>query len=869
MDPTRRRGMGAVFAEATDPDRMRAVVERHLRLEGAAPVEVTACQVAFARHGESRSLFQYQVTLRDPAGGDDRREEISGVAYGGERTRKAWSRIEGEVSGPAADGSPLARAAYVPDLDLLLQVFPFDHHLPALAPLVAGPWPPLVAPLLARFGEGDWRLEGWDTKVVRYRVDLRACVRLAVRATEAATGRTAERRFYVKTHADQDVTRRLWEGQQRFVAALAATDEPLVIPPVAAYLPDEGVVAQDEASGVFLVDLLADPREAVEAARRTGRAVAALHRLAVAAPPAKHELDRMGPDRARRSAARLRAARPDLGEDVDAVEAGILAGLDAIGDLPAIPIHGDLKPVHVLLDGERVVLLDFDKSAAGEPMLDVTSLARSLRRRGQGQSDDVAGAFVGAYLAHAPAAWERRLAPHYAAALLTEAAAIGKSVRSLGKGDASNRRAKQANQADLLVEEARAVLAGRVFWRPNGANGHGEAPPEPEDSALGVAGAERPVPAEGMRMDEAAEVQAEDERGARGSGERGAGGRGERRERGAGGREGRRERGTEGRGERGAGRRGERRENAAAGPDRVRTDAILAHLAEDPDLGALRAAFPGLTEDDLRAAFTQARDLALQTKTVRFKKGATQTVVARTHGLPEPDPAIHKGNIFRLLVGLLKPGRMLDLGAGKGNFSLSAAELGWDVTAVDARTVRWPDLEAEADPQQAALIRGIRWVQADVREFPIEPGAYDLICVLGLLHHLEVPDQVALLKRCSAVPTLLDTRIAKANIDREGAYEGMLIREHGETREERDEVPQASWGNPVSFQHTEDSLLRLVRDCGYIKMMQMRPPHRQDYTFYLCLPAPSGEQRPGRRAERQARREQRRSEGGGGADRRS
>lgn len=290
-------------------------------------------------------------------------------------------------------------------------------------------------------------------------------------------------------------------------------------------------------------------------------------------------------------------------------------------------------------------------------------------------------------------------------------------------------------------------------------------------------------------------------------------------------------------------------------------ETVFAYLAKSPDLGGLLAEYPGLTTDDLKACFAQARALLQQATTVRFKKGATRTVFARTHGLPEPDPSIHKGNIFRALVALLKPGRMLDLGAGKGNFSLSAAELGWQVTAVDARTVRWPDPAAEPDPHLSALIRSIRWVQADVREFPIGQGEYDLICVLGLLHHLEVPDQVALLRRCSGAPTLLDTRIAKAILDREGPYEGMLVREHGETRDERDEVPTASWGNPVSFQHTEESLLRLVRDCGYSKMMQMRPPHRRDYTFYLCLPAPGGKGARGNRSAAKAERKRARRAG--------
>jgi SAM-dependent methyltransferase len=300
---------------------------------------------------------------------------------------------------------------------------------------------------------------------------------------------------------------------------------------------------------------------------------------------------------------------------------------------------------------------------------------------------------------------------------------------------------------------------------------------------------------------------------------------------------------------------GTKKRSGSGAPGRagVHAEAIFGYLAENPDVAGLLQEYPQLTAGDLRAYFTEARSLVQETTTVSFRKGASRTVFARTHGLPEPDSSIHKGNIFRALVALLKPGRMLDLGAGKGNFSLSAARLGWKVTAVDARTVRWPDAETESDSTDADLIRTIRWVQADVREFPIEEGEYDLICVLGLLHHLEVADQVALLKRCSTMPTLLDTRIAKALVDIEGPYEGMLIRERGETREERDAVPQASWGNPVSFQHTEESLLRLVLDCGYMKMMQMRPPHRPDYTFYLCLPVTSKGW-----VERRARREQRR-----------
>ncbi len=221
---------------------------------------------------------------------------------------------------------------------------------------------------------------------------------------------------------------------------------------------------------------------------------------------------------------------------------------------------------------------------------------------------------------------------------------------------------------------------------------------------------------------------------------------------------------------------------------------------------------------------------------VRRSKGVNQQAVVKTHGLPEPDGTLNKGRIFESILAPLAPGKLLDLGAGKGNFSMSAASLGWDVTAVDVRTVRWPEVDPASDPKTAALLESITFVQSDIREFAIGRNEYDLICILGLLHHLEVPDQVALVRKCTGTPLLIDTRIASAEIDSVGGYQGMFIKEHGETREERDQVATASWGNETSFRHTEESLTRLLRDCGYPIVFQARPPHRREYTFYFALP---------------------------------
>lgn len=211
-------------------------------------------------------------------------------------------------------------------------------------------------------------------------------------------------------------------------------------------------------------------------------------------------------------------------------------------------------------------------------------------------------------------------------------------------------------------------------------------------------------------------------------------------------------------------------------------------------------------------------------------------VLKRTHAIPAPDLSVKRNQIFNSLVAPLKPGKMLDLGTGPGVFSLMAADLGWKVTAVDARTVRMPDADSEKDPKRAELIRSVEWVEADVRDFRFEQGEYDLICFLGLMHHLGVEDQLEILRRCSGTLTILSARVAPEVVVTEGPYEGSYYYEKGETREERDAIPSAAWGNEVSFHPTEESLLRMLQDCGFSKVMVMRPPHNHNYDFYLCLP---------------------------------
>jgi thiamine kinase-like enzyme len=347
-----------------------------------------------------------------------------------------------------------------------LLVFPFDHELPALEPLMAGALAGLRAPLVARFGPGEWRLDGWLSESIRYRVGLRASVKITVRATESRSGRVSERGFFAKVYASGDEAERAWTVQRDLAAALTAASAPFGLAPLVAFLPDDRVIVQDQVQTVNLPDIIrsADAEKVSEAVLGAARSIAALHRLPIIAPEFRIEVDRTDPGRLRRSAECLRQSRPDLAAAVAEIEAQILAELDAIGELRSVPVHGDLKPTHLLYEDEQVVLLDFDKFAAGEPMLDVTKMLLALGRERKTRlaGTSLARVFAEEYFAHVPAAWQQRLAPHYAWATLSEAAALALSPRKGPAEAKTSRRERREQKVDVLVEEARAILASRA-----------------------------------------------------------------------------------------------------------------------------------------------------------------------------------------------------------------------------------------------------------------------------------------------------------------------------------------------------------------------------------------------------------------------
>jgi len=179
--------------------------------------------------------------------------------------------------------------------------------------------------------------------------------------------------------------------------------------------------------------------------------------------------------------------------------------------------------------------------------------------------------------------------------------------------------------------------------------------------------------------------------------------------------------------------------------------------------------------------------------------------------------------ILRELLALFQPGRLIDLACGNGMYSITAHDLGWEVTGVDARTVRMPTTP------------GITWIQQDIRETDV--SGFDVVLLMGLLYHLELDDQLSLLRRCAGSITILDTHHSTLPTHLERGYAGHTFHEVPAGREgELADMPTAAWGNLTAFWPTQPDLVRMLRDCGYGTVLARVPPTLPNRTFYLCLP---------------------------------
>ena len=417
---------------ASDPARMLEVFRAHLEPVAGKAYHIDACvPVRFrCRQSTSRCVLQYSLRVIDRGTGGAFDRWVTGVVYSrageAERLWRELAATDPKRSIPDRwrTFEPLA---YVPELGMLVQVFPYDRQLRGLGRVLATEGQEFAPLLRARVGAGEWSAGAGRLELLRYRPEIGAALRYTLELRDRRSERSQTRRCYVKVcrpgrgAATFQLMEALCAGH---AGARSAYD---VVRPLA-YLEELDTLVVDEAPGTALLVLLRGRDDPMPAVRAAARALAAFHLNGRAIGP--HEPLAEQIHDVERAASLLEWACPEVSDDVRAVAATVVADLT---EAPPTPIHGDLKADHLFIAGDRVTVIDFDRVAVGDPVRDPARLYAYLTGRvgldavPAERAQAGAAAFVDAYFAHVPAEWRERFALQCAGALLEVATGLFRS----------------------------------------------------------------------------------------------------------------------------------------------------------------------------------------------------------------------------------------------------------------------------------------------------------------------------------------------------------------------------------------------------------------------------------------------------------
>jgi aminoglycoside phosphotransferase (APT) family kinase protein len=416
-----------IAALLQDSEAIREPLARELRPVSATSLRMHGLKIDYFRQSPTRVVAQYSLDLESDEGVRD--SQIITVAHFTDgRMDRQWERMRADAADAEAPVGKfhLPGARYSEGLQSIVQVFPFDARLPGLRNIVAGT--PEIRRLVAP--QAADQIASWNVEVVRYRPDMRAMARVDYLVGNHDQGGT--QRVYAKAYREVD------EGQRAFdllkaLAAHADASGGFQVPRPLAYDADLRTLLIAEATGIRLLEIIrqnADKR-VPDAVRRAARAVAAMH----GAPITPALLPAKSPDKDAQFVevtARLLRTFPEQSNAVQTLATQIGA---AFRPASPRPTHYDLKQGHILIDSMAVTILDFDKMALGDPLIDVANVVATLSAEREGSArraerrENLADIFVDEYFSNVPGEWAALFPAHLARAVLVEAATTGRGNR--------------------------------------------------------------------------------------------------------------------------------------------------------------------------------------------------------------------------------------------------------------------------------------------------------------------------------------------------------------------------------------------------------------------------------------------------------
>jgi tRNA A-37 threonylcarbamoyl transferase component Bud32 len=376
---------------------MQRTFEEHLLPFYGGGAVIRRCRRRWAKSRPLKGVFQavYQDDVADAAGGTGATQKLFLMIPGESRLSPempAAAQPEDEETG--GDAGPRLSYLYLPQMQLLIQVFPTDLRLPQLRTLVS---PTAMTPYL----QAHAGLNGAgapEVRVLKYKPDKR-CV---IRYDFARKGEAGARGYSVIGKTFHNGT-----GKEVFNHMRLLRRSGVPVPEPLAYVPELKLVLTEALHGKELGALVNEP-EFPAYVREAARAVAGLHSIPVDLEIVKTVTLAERAAKFGRLAARFQSSCPERSRQIEAIAAGIQRRIETRCDERLTFVHGELDHRQLIVCDGQMWFVDFDVFKASHPAMDVgrflAHLCRlSLKIHGDPRRLNAAAeAFLEAYLSCYP-----------------------------------------------------------------------------------------------------------------------------------------------------------------------------------------------------------------------------------------------------------------------------------------------------------------------------------------------------------------------------------------------------------------------------------------------------------------------------------
>ena len=352
------------LAQALDPEHVAAVFGDAL---GPCGLSVSGCVIDRIKYRPGRNCtLSYRLQLHDPASNRSFEQRVAARLCGQgdaiQRAERAAVRPVGALS--TSDAGPALRL--IKDLQMVTWWWPNDAKL--TAPHVLSDAQLLqehVLPeLVSVLSGGRGQLVAQAVEIAQYVPEQRLTARVDLKWTE--DGRPVERRVYAKSSRDPDggTVHRILRQLQH---SPAWRDGCLRTPAAWLWQPSAALHWQQAMPGVPFIEL--PPEAARTLAGPLGSQLAALH-----ATPVDTER-RIGPPALQQRLAEvltvLSDALPMTRDLLQRLAAPLAGGIETLAADEPVTLHGDLHPRNILVDGDRLALIDLDGLRRGAAALEL------------------------------------------------------------------------------------------------------------------------------------------------------------------------------------------------------------------------------------------------------------------------------------------------------------------------------------------------------------------------------------------------------------------------------------------------------------------------------------------------------------------